>query len=378
MKQKILCLLLFVLLAVIYIWTNEKITFYLLMTMVMAVVFAIVSNVFSARRLEVEVGTGECTAHDNVLWDEEDAVKNTETQDVFDAGKDKNTGAPNGKIEVSLHNRSIFPVFRCDVVLTVMNLLTDSHSRIERSYMLGPFGMIKDTIYLETLFCGRVETDIDVIECIDCFSLTKKKLKAVSRGYYYIYPEYTYVDTDEALRQRVHSSRMETYLNRKGNDPTEILDIRDYERGDSVKMIHWKLSAKWKKKMVRELDMPSNQDTLLVFGLFGDTRGEDTNRLAEYVLSLSRSLLDEDIHHDAVLLDKEGKLIRVYSIEGEESYGGFEKRFLNGGISVSGEDVNAYVMRHESIWRYSTMIYVSNEKPEELVDIESVIYMELS
>lgn len=351
MKHKIMCLLLFLVLAGIYIWTNEKLTFYMLKTMVAAVAFAVISNLIAARGLEVEIiTTSDNSPHDNMV---------------------------NGKIEISFRNKSVFPVFRCDMVLNVMNLLTGSEMKIEKTYMIGPFGKQSDSILLQTRYCGRVETDIVKIDCIDWFSLTRRGCRAVSRGHYYIYPEYADLDIDDTLKQRAYNSRMETYLNRKGNDPTEILDIRDYNRGDSVKMIHWKLSAKWKKKMVRELDMPSNQDTLLVFGLFGEKDGENINKLAEYVLSLSHALLQGDIHHDAVMLDKEGRLIRVYCIDGEESYGSFEKRLLNGGISLSGEDVNSYVMRHESVWRYSSLIYVSNERPEELADADSLIYMEI-
>lgn len=349
MKQKIMCLLLFLVLAGIYIWTNEKVSFYILMTMTAAAAFAVVSNMFAAKGLGVEIVTES------------------------DDGK-----TANGKIEICFRNRSIFPVFRCDVVLKVMNLLTDSEAVIDRSYMIGSFGNRKDEILLKTGFCGRVETDIVKAECVDWLSLTRRECRAVSRGHYYIYPQQMDIDTEDIVKLNAHSSRMETYLNRKGNDPTEILDIRDYQRGDSVKMIHWKLSAKWKKKMVRELDMPSNQDTLLVFGLFGDRNGENVNRLAEYVLALSHSLLREDIHHDALLLDKEGRLIRVCCIDGEESYGSFEKRLLNGGISVSGEDVNSYVMQHESMWRYSSMIYVGDERPEDLSDAESLIFMEIN
>nr|MCR5543594.1 DUF58 domain-containing protein [Eubacterium sp.] len=241
MKQRILCLLLFIILAGIYIWTNEKITFYLLMTMVIAVVFAVVSSLVAARSLSIEVKT----------------LSQAE-------------GQVNGAIEINIRNKTIFPIFCCDMVIRVMNLLTDSKVDIQRSYMIGPFGRETDKIKLETLFCGKVETDILNAELRDPFSLVKKKCKAVSKGHFYIYPKDMDILADDALKQRTHSSKMENYLGRKGNDPTEILDIRDYQRGDSVKMIHWKLSAKWKKKMVRELDMPSNQDTLLVFGIHGE------------------------------------------------------------------------------------------------------------
>lgn len=32
--------------------------------------------------------------------------------------------------------------------------------------------------------------------------------------------------------------------NRKGNDPSEIFDIKDYTPGDDLRFVHWKLSGK--------------------------------------------------------------------------------------------------------------------------------------
>ena len=95
--------------------------------------------------------------------------------------------------------------------------------------MIGPFGCETDKIMLETMFCGKVETDVIKAELRDPFSLVKKRCKAVSKGHFYIYPKDMDIISDDALKQRTHSSKMENYLGRKGNDPTEILDIRQCE-----------------------------------------------------------------------------------------------------------------------------------------------------
>jgi uncharacterized protein (DUF58 family) len=67
-------------------------------------------------------------------------------------------------------------------------------------------------------------------------------------------------DIDGSL---VSDSALE-YKHVKGNDVSEILQIKDYVRGDSIKSIHWKMSAKMGKLMVKELDTP-NDNSIMVF-----------------------------------------------------------------------------------------------------------------
>ena len=40
--------------------------------------------------------------------------------------------------------------------------------------------------------------------------------------------------------------------NRKGNDPSEIFDIREYVPGDDIRSIHWKLSSKTDTLILKE------------------------------------------------------------------------------------------------------------------------------
>ena len=154
----------------------------------------------------------------------------------------------------------------------------------------------------------------------------------------------------------------EIYLNRKGNDPSQVLDIRDYERGDNVKRIHWKLSARLGKTMVRELDMPSDQDTLVVFGMQGKMDGNSIDRLVKYGMKLCWNLLKQDTHHNVVLLDEYGYLIQNYNISSEEDYSFFETRVLEGGINFSSEYLDSYIETHNITGKYSQILYVTDEE----------------
>lgn len=55
---------------------------------------------------------------------------------------------------------------------------------------------------------------------------------------------------------------------RPGDDPTEIFAIREYEGGDKIRNIHWKLSSKTGKLMVKDYGLPLRDNDTVVIDIF--------------------------------------------------------------------------------------------------------------
>ncbi len=345
MKQKMMCVLLFFLFLGIYIWTNTKLSFLMVVGMPVLVILALFSNFVAKKMLVVS-----CT------------MKSSK-------------GETNGVLQLQLHNRSIFPVFRVNVDISLLNMLTESQVDIKKTYILLPFEKKEERIAFSSLFCGKIEMNRLEARVVDCFGLSSFSCRTDRRGHYYCYPMSKELAAEIDKHVVIRNNTLETYLNRKGNDPTEILDIREYQRGDNVKMIHWKLSHKLGMKVVKELDMPSNQDILLVFALQEETTEESVCRLVEYSLSFSKNLFMMDMHHDVILLDKGGNLIRMYTVESEDTYAWLEKRVLDGQLSLAKADMDAYLTRKDYPNRYATVFYIVDEKPGEDLFGETVEYI---
>lgn len=75
------------------------------------------------------------------------------------------------------------------------------------------------------------------------------------------------------VRQNLYSvGESDTFSKTKsGDDPSEVFDIRDYKGGDKLNRIHWKLTVKQDKYMVKEYSFPINESILL----FADLSVED-------------------------------------------------------------------------------------------------------
>ena len=65
--------------------------------------------------------------------------------------------------------------------------------------------------------------------------------------------------------------------NKRGNDPSEVFDLREYVPGDDIRSIHWKLSVKTDELILREPGSPTYYD-LAVLADFGLTQdGAETD-----------------------------------------------------------------------------------------------------
>lgn len=86
--------------------------------------------------------------------------------------------------------------------------------------------------------------------------------------------------------------------NRPGHSRPELFGVHEYVPGDPLRDIHWKLSARLDKMMVREYVRPVSRDIglLLLNGGSGISPAA-ADKLADAAFSLSLSLVQADVRH---------------------------------------------------------------------------------
>ena len=123
---------------------------------------------------------------------------------------------------------------------------------------------------------------------------------------------------------------------RKSNQPiSEIYDIRDYQPGDPVKSIHWKMSAKKDKLLVKEAFELYGGHSRLILKLTEDRDLLDLH-LGE-ILFTSEYLLDHDVPHMIRVIPPNLKEI-AYEVESHEDLDKAMIRILR--MRIPEEDVH--------------------------------------
>lgn len=111
-------------------------------------------------------------------------------------------------------------------------------------------------------------------------------------------------------------------LYKKGDDPSEIFDIRGFADGDKIQRIHWKLSSKTGSLMVKEGSLPLTKAVHIFVDLCVPEENEEKYRnvdlLVQGVYSIAMFMLEHKIPQHYIWLDKENGVVQERLVEQEE------------------------------------------------------------
>ncbi len=131
----------------------------------------------------------------------------------------------------------------------------------------------------------------------------------------------------------------------RGTDPSAWSGIREYVPGDPVRQIHWKLSVKTDRMLIREVEGEASEGLLLwleTSPVEADPAAMD--QAAEGLLSLSHSLCLENVPHRAAWFDQEREEVEQMVVRSSADFESMQEALLSarsaaGGKSAVGEEI---------------------------------------
>lgn len=212
-----------------------------------------------------------------------------------------------------------------DLVLDAENLLTGRKERMEVS--LAPDMARTETfmIPLDTACCGHYVLDLASAGTVDALGLFAIPFPDVSfSGSATVYPPMIDIDVLPARGRAASESGASYNRDRRGQDRSEVFEMRDFRDGDSLKQVHWKLSARFGDLTVREASLPTDYDIALLRDAHagsgeGDEREDAVNAVMATLSALSIALLRQGLAHTVICKEAEGAHVqRVDSLAGFE------------------------------------------------------------
>lgn len=152
---------------------------------------------------------------------------------------------------------------------------------------------------VETDLCGEVEIRTSEVFCYDVFRLFRIRKTFADTQKMMICPQLFPISLLLSQRPKSRETGDIYDENVSGNDAAEIFDLRSYQEGDSIRSVHWKLSSKLDRLLVREFSRPSSFDTIVLFSLSGKGAVADRRiaQVAGLSISVIEALLKLDIEH---------------------------------------------------------------------------------
>ena len=178
-----------------------------------------------------------------------------------------------------------------------------------RSTMTGEEWDDKRNSILPTDHCGQLEILVRGCWVYDYLGLFRIPLRKKPQGKVLVRPKPVPLDNPPDLTRFM----IRSWRPKRGGGFGENHELRLYRPGDNLQQIHWKLTAKTGKLILRETVEPERGLMLIKLELVGEE--ETLDRKLGQLLWLSRYLLANDLHHEIRALTGAG--LRCFPVKAE-------------------------------------------------------------
>ncbi len=118
-------------------------------------------------------------------------------------------------------------------------------------------------------YSGRIVASVVSVKVKDIFKIFTFNCVTNSEADVIVMPNSKPIDNNFSMISEGEGEQNEVQY-RKGSDVSEISEIREYIPGDKLQSVHWKLSAKQDKLMVKEYGMPYTNEFVIIPELYFD------------------------------------------------------------------------------------------------------------
>ena len=274
-----------------------------------------------------------------------------------------------GNISVTMENPTFVPVINARVCVTVENQLNRIKSETCVLSFIMPKSKKEFKLEISDKYCGRVKISIRRLKLYDCFGVLGVNVKSRAVNHITVMPD-TFEQQINIIPNPHAADDSDIYApDRPGSDLSETFQIREYVQGDSPKQIHWKLSGKFDRMIVRDASMPIIRSVLIFWERTGvGGAPELTDAQAEVVVSLCKNLLEQSVQFTVGWNDTDRSLCVLREIHDMDELIGYIPRILRAsGISagVSG----AYLLNNELDEIPAHIIYVAETPQSEILEL---------
>lgn len=282
----------------------------------------------------------------------------------------------NDSIQARLHlkSSSALPVCCLSCAVEAENLLNGGKEKISLCTSLMPREEKSLPLELKSQYCGRIQLQIRQAVLYDCFGLLPVKSPATANAAVTVQPATFYPELTVTADPNCPDDS-ETYSQlRPGYDMTETFQIRDYQEGDSIRQVHWKLSNKFDRLIIRDPSLPVTRRVLL---LWERTQAEnavpaETDAQAEVLVSLAQALLEQAVSFYIAWNQAETGLCVQQEVKDMEDMVGLLPQLMAARQSQNGCSGAESFLRTAGEASYSHIVYLTGDLGREALGLQQL------
>lgn len=261
-----------------------------------------------------------------------------------------------------VENPTMIPVLRLRCKLFVENRLNGTMSELEVDGYVFPKGYRKIPFEVGDTHCGRLAVRAAKLRLYDALGLFPVTCTVTAEKAVTVQPD-TFVQQLSVLPVSGSPEDSELFsAYRPGMDLTETFQIREYVEGDSLRQIHWKLTGKFDRLIVRDPSLPIIHSILVFWERTGDSG--DLNRIdtqAEVVITLCKTLLDQSMQFTMGWNDTREQCCVLQAVHDLDELVGLTPRILTAKGQKEGISGAELLMQTLGERQYSHIVYIGEE-----------------
>lgn len=195
----------------------------------------------------------------------------------------------NTALNVSANNKNGFfcPLFK--IRINASNRFAEKSKKF--TFKHSGFLKRSENISLSPLnkYCGCIKIETKWIKIYDMLGIFFIPIKYKASTEILVIPKFDNIDTDIFSGNQTIIG----YKKKSGGGFSDDYEIREYQDGDSMKTVHWKLSAKYDKLMVREPSLPIIKGVKIMLMLTDNPT--DNNKIIAQFASVAQNAIKNQI-----------------------------------------------------------------------------------
>lgn len=227
------------------------------------------------------------------------------------AGAGVRAGSP-FQLHWTFYNRLRLPLVYVGGEVRYTNLMTGETHREKVMSGIPPRGKRLQLTYTPA-HCGLIHCEVLRIKAYDFFGVFSFRLRAKETAGILSLPQEVMLKADVDLSVPANSAvrKKSGAINPYGN-----YDIREYRPGDSMRDVHWKLSAKLDELYVKEVNENAPAGVMLLMDL--NITPEEADRAFSYAMAFAKQLIDRRLPFHILRADMEKGMAVQHFVETED------------------------------------------------------------
>ena len=201
-------------------------------------------------------------------------------------------------IKLTIDNQGRLPAGKLLCCVAIENRLSGEVSEIVLEAAVPAKRVSSTSFTLQSKHCGFITASVKKACITDWLGLWLKRIKSDAKGEMSILPD-TFVPQIDITIPPVTPLDEDAYApDKKGYDYSEVFQLREYAEQDSLKQIHWKLSGKLDKLIVKDGSLPVAKSILVFWDKNArSASAEEIDAMVESFCSICEGLSDMGVSY---------------------------------------------------------------------------------